>query len=135
MQEEENDAVQILSLQFNEPVNQFACAVGQQAKSVLTELDSCGSRNSVVANKAGQLNARPVAATNHQENDKENREHFCAQSFVINKARIEVQTVEAVQINLDAVQLFTCDVDANLKDDCFCITHDIHEPEKGDKNV
>lgn len=100
---------------------------------MLTELDSCG-RN-LFANKAS-LNGRPAASTNHPENDKENLEHLNGQSFVINRAKIEVQTVEAVQINLDSVQLFTtCDVDGNLGEDCFCITHDIYEPEKGDKNV
>lgn len=139
VQEEENDAVQILSLQLNRELDPLACAVEQQVKSVLSELDS-GGRNSLANNKAS-LNNRLASTMEHsQENDKENLEHFNGQSFVINKARIEVQTVEAVQMNLDSVQLFTCDVehlgdlDGNLGDDCFCITHDIHEPErKGDE--
>ena len=133
VQEEENDAVRILSLQTNNELDQLACAVGQPTKNVLAELDSC-DRNSF-ANKAGPNN-RPAASANHRENDKENLENFCAQSLVINKARIEVQTVEAVQMDLDSVQLFTtstCDLD--LGDECFCITHDIYELEKGDQNV
>lgn len=120
--------MQILSLQLDHELDPLACAVEQQAKSVLGELEN-GGRNSL-ANKPSSQNNRLASTMDQRENDKENVEHFNA--FVINKAKIEVQTVEAVQMNLDSVQLFTCDVDGNLGDDCFCITHDIHEPEKGD---
>lgn len=73
--------------------------------------------------------------------NKENLDLFNKSSnadaqLIINRAKIEVQTVEAVQMNLDSIPLFTCDVDDNLENsDCFCITHDIHDKQKNDKKA
>lgn len=108
--QEDDDAVQILQIN------------NVEIKNVLNELDT--SRNEM--NNNNLIKLKQPSTLNHQDlkTDKENLEHF-----VINRAKIEVQTVEAVQINLESVQLFTCELDENLdKDlDCFCISHDVYQ--------
>lgn len=121
--EEENDAVQILSLQIDHnDLNQSAIETESILK--LNDKRKNGFQNATIPTD----NLKPSYALSINDDQHLNKEN----QFVINKAKIEIQTVEAVQMNLDSVKLFTCEFLENLEKDkdnldCFCLTHDAYE--------
>lgn len=77
-----------------------------------------------------RTNKQDHSSNHHNYLNKENFDFFnnrCDETvFHIKNAQIEIQTVEAIQMNLDSIPLYTCDLDDNLDIiNCFCLTHEI----------
>ena len=95
---------------------------------MLTELETSRSNSKINLNNLNnKVNKHQSLNRQDIKIDKEN--HFKNEiQLVLNRARIEseLQPLEAVQINLDPIQLFTCDTDNNLdvNSECYCITHE-----------